>query len=181
MNQDMQVLTSSQTEEWYTPRRYIGLVERVFGSPIDLDPASSEYANGIVWADQFFSKEDDGLTKDWHGKVFLNPPYGKTNNLSNQEIWMKKLELEYVFGNVTEAIALINSRHGYKWYEDLWTRYAVCCVRDRIHFIKEDGTTGGAAKCASTFLYMGPNNYKFGKVFHEVGRIIFPIKNQVWI
>jgi hypothetical protein len=29
-----------------------------------------------VRAAAYFTKEDDGLTKEWNGNVWLNPPYG---------------------------------------------------------------------------------------------------------
>jgi hypothetical protein len=28
-----------------------------------------------VRADTFFAKDDDGLAHEWHGRIWLNPPY----------------------------------------------------------------------------------------------------------
>jgi hypothetical protein len=68
---------SSGGFEWYTPPKYLDLVRQVFGGKIDLDPASSELAQETVQATAYFTKDDDGLTKDWFGDVFLNPPFAQ--------------------------------------------------------------------------------------------------------
>jgi hypothetical protein len=169
----MAVLTSHVTEEWYTPPRFIALVRSVLGQ-IDVDPATCAMANTWIKSPICFTAEDDGLKREWYGKVFLNPPFGKTRGKSNQDIWSKKLEAEYLAGNTTEAILLVNSTHGYRWYEYLWHKYPVCKVTDRIRFIKSDGTTGGQAKRGQTFVYFGSNAARFREVFSEVGRVIYP-------
>jgi hypothetical protein len=59
--------------EWYTPAKYIEMARKVLGE-IDLDPASSLAANDTVKAKEWF---DDGLTKPWRGRVWMNPPYAQ--------------------------------------------------------------------------------------------------------
>ena len=44
---------------------------------IDVDPASSEAANKIVRASTYYTIEDEGLSKSWSGRVWMNPPYGQ--------------------------------------------------------------------------------------------------------
>lgn len=45
-----QLLNSSQSNEWFTPARYVEAAREVLGS-IDLDPASCEAGNRIVQAE----------------------------------------------------------------------------------------------------------------------------------
>jgi len=58
--------------EWFTPSEYIELARLVLGE-IDLDPASHRVAQKIVKAKTFFTPDRDGLTQEWHGRVWLNP------------------------------------------------------------------------------------------------------------
>ena len=45
---------------------------------IDLDPASSDIAQQTVKTTRYYTIVDDGLSHDWSGRVWLNPPYAKT-------------------------------------------------------------------------------------------------------
>jgi hypothetical protein len=173
MKQSMQVLTSHATDEWYTPKYYVELARLVLGG-IDLDPASNATAQAWIQATHYYTEADNGLLQHWRGRVFLNPPYGKTAGKSNMELWAKKLEHEYLTGNTTAAIMLINSTHGYAWYENLWTRWPVCLARERIRFVKPDGTQGDQAKRGQTFVYFGLDYRRFIEVFSPIGRVLLP-------
>jgi hypothetical protein len=171
MSQAMALLTSHATAEWYTPPEYIVMALAVMGS-INLDPASNLVAQKWVRAGMWYDQDMDGLSRKWHGTVWLNPPYGKNAaGKSLQEIWSRKLVAEYEAGRTTQAVLLVNSTHGYKWYEDLADRWTVCLARERIRFIKPDGTQGGPAKRGQSFFYLGPNVNRFREVFSTIGRV----------
>lgn len=65
-----------KTVEWYTPQRYIEMAREVMGT-IDLDPASNAIAQEWIKARVFYSQEEDGLSQEWFGNVWINPPYGR--------------------------------------------------------------------------------------------------------
>lgn len=65
----------SESTEHYTPAYIVGAARRTFGE-IDLDPASSKEANHLIKAKKIFTRQDNGLKKTWHGRIFLNPPGG---------------------------------------------------------------------------------------------------------
>jgi hypothetical protein len=66
-------LFSANKGEWFTPPEIIKRVHAVMGG-IDLDPASCAKANEIVGANIYYTAKDDALSKNWFGRVFVNPP-----------------------------------------------------------------------------------------------------------
>ncbi|BAE50861.1 DNA N-6-adenine-methyltransferase [Paramagnetospirillum magneticum] len=63
--------------EWYTPP---SLLSQIYAAndnqPFDIDPCSPcKGENAPVWARQHFTQAEDGLAQNWHGRVWLNPPY----------------------------------------------------------------------------------------------------------
>ena len=62
--------------DWLTPRPIIAAVESVLGG-IDLDPAACHLKPNWVPAKTRWTKDQDALSREWHGRVFLNPPYAR--------------------------------------------------------------------------------------------------------
>lgn len=177
-----QLINSSASREWYTPTRYMDAVRDVMGH-IDLDPASCEEANLIVKAKHFYTEAENGFTKGWFGRVFLNPPYGycypdgryKPNGgLTAQGHWSARLAAEYQTGAVSEAILLINANTGERWFQPLW-EYPVVFVCPRIKFIRGRNTDPkkGPTK-GNAFVYFGPRVERFVEVFQQFGRVVLP-------
>lgn len=176
MKQAAKFMAMHDTVEWYTPPWCIELAREVLGT-VDLDPASAALPQTWIQAKTWFSKEDDGLSREWFGNVWMNPPCSMTRGVSNQAIWTAYLEEQYRLKRVARAIILVYSSLGYKWYEDLWVRYPVCCVRERIASIREDGTYGNPAPKAHSFIYFGDDREgrnQFYEVFKSVGRVLYP-------
>src|SRR5258707_12771286 len=123
---------SSKSTEWYTPARYIEAARLVLGA-IDLDPASCEAANQTVKAAHYFSPADDGLARPWHGRIWLNPPYGKPHGKSGQELWTRKLLAEHEAGHFDQAVVLVNAATETRWFAPLWN-FPICSPDHRIRF-----------------------------------------------
>lgn len=66
-----------QNPNYITDPRIVWVARALMGS-IDLDPASSAYANTHIKAGTFYDSE--GLTRPWFGNVFCNPPGGQKND-----------------------------------------------------------------------------------------------------
>jgi ParB family chromosome partitioning protein len=169
-----EALHSSQSVEWYTPPRYVEAVRRALGS-IDLDPASCAFANQTVKAKRYFDLESDGLVHDWSGKVFLNPPYGKTpDGRSRQQIWSEKLLQQYGDGITTKAILLVNAATGDRWFQDVWqslSRGSPVCFTRRIKFHSPGGQPRQPTH-GNVFMYFGQNSRRFAEVFEPLGVIV---------
>ena len=180
MKQAMRTLTSQASVEWYTPPEIIDLARRVLGG-IDLDPASCPEANRWIGATQFYTKADDGLSLPWHGRVWLNPPYGtgrdgKIGNRSSQGVWAEKAIAEFRSGRVAAALILTKAVPGYDWWDRLFQAIPVCITRGRLSFIPGEGypTGDGRSKAASSIWYLGYKHDRFIDVFKEIGRVILP-------
>ena len=103
---------------------------------IDLDPASSIMAQETVKAERFFTYDDDGLAHDWHGRVWLNPPYAQPAIAH----FIGKLIGELDAGRATEAILLThNSTDTAWWHAAASACKAICFTRGRINFIHTTG------------------------------------------
>ncbi len=150
--------------EWYTPQAYLDMARQVLGG-IDLDPASSEMANELVGAAKIFTEADNGLAHEWHGRVWLNPPYAQPAIAQ----FADKMVHEWASGHIEAAIVLTHNYTDTAWFHTLApAASAICFLRGRIRFLllgKEQGTpTQGQA-----FYYFGPRLDTFAKVFSKAG------------
>lgn len=170
---------SSEEKEYYTPPQYIEAAREVMGG-IDLDPASCDAAQEWIRADKYYTVKEDGLTQEWSGKVWLNPPYGKDGNESNQMLWSNRVVEGYLNGSISEAILLVKAALGYHWFEDLWIDWPTCCARERVSFIRPGFEDKGQSKIGTAFIYFGPHIEKFKSVFTKFGRIIMPEDIDKW-
>jgi ParB family chromosome partitioning protein len=170
----MALLTSHANVEWFTPPHVIDAARQVLGG-IDLDPASCAAANATVQATTFFDQEADGLSRDWSGRVWLNPPFSKVRGKSQQALWTRKLLQEHHAGRVPAAVLLVNDARGYRWFNDLlWRRYPVCLVDELLAFRRGDGARATHAKQASCLFYLGPEVERFREVCEPLGEVIIP-------
>lgn len=140
----------SESEEWYTPKEVIEAVIAVLGR-IDLDPCSNDAESPNVPAAAHFTREDDGLAKEWFGRVFMSPPYG-----TQLPRWTSKLLEEYESGRVEEAIALVPSRTDTEWFHSL-RAYPRCFIRGRLRFNEHHN----GAPFPSMAVYLGSRGEKF--------------------
>ena len=90
-----------RSHESYTPPEIVAAARAAMGG-IDLDPASCPEANTVVQADRILTAEDDGCAHDWHGRVWLNPPY----NGGQLRRFGLHLATQLDAGNVTACVGL---------------------------------------------------------------------------
>ena len=160
--------TGTGQNEWFTPAQYIEAARLVLGR-LDLDPASSPLAQPTVRAEEFFSKQDDGLAKQWRGNVWLNPPYAQP--LIAQ--FVHKLVEEYAAGNVSAAILLTHNYTDTTWFQEAAKlASAICFTRGRVKFCEPDGTTAAPTQ-GQAFTYFGDDGEKFAHVFEPFGFVLW--------
>lgn len=159
------------SNEWFTPARYIEAACLVLGG-IDLDPASCAEANQTVKATRYFTEADNGLMQSWHGRMWLNPPYGRTiqGKGSYLEQFTRKALQGYKHGQIVAAILLIPVNTATSWFTPLW-QYPICFPAKRIRFISPDGRRGDDVSFGTCFVYLGPDEARFIEVFRKFGTI----------
>jgi phage N-6-adenine-methyltransferase len=159
--------------EWYTPQDFVGAARFVLGE-IDLDPATHPIAQEWIKAKRFFTEEDDGLTKEWRGRVWLNPPYSR----EKIKPFINKMVAEIEAARTTAAIVLTHSYTDTEWFHKIGpVMQAMCFTNGRIAFMDPDGEP-----CAPTqgqvFFYYGHDVETFDTVFSAFGVIMYPYRSR---
>lgn len=133
--------TRRSSDEWYTsPSVFAAL-----GLSFDLDPAAPP--GGVPWipAARHFTKREDGLRQPWHGRVWLNPPYGRQTDR-----WLRKL------ADHGDGLALVFARTDTAWFHRITAEAtALCFPRGRLRFHRPDGTAGDTAPSPSLLIAFG--------------------------
>jgi ParB family chromosome partitioning protein len=163
------VAQNTGEQEWYTPPEYLDAARAVLGG-FDLDPASSAAAQENVRAGAYYSREDDGLSRRWFGRVWMNPPYasGLVDDFAG------KLVSEYKAGEVTAAVVLVNNGTETAWFRRLLdAASAVCFPTGRVRFLRPDGERGSPLQ-GQAVLYLGADPDAFDAAFGSLGKVVLP-------
>ena len=161
----------NSTTDWHTPFEYIEAARIVLGG-IDLDPASSELANQTVKATEYFTTDDNGLNHEWHGRIWLNPPFAS----GLIERFVDKL----LASTFEAAIILVDNATETRWFRKLADNSsAIVFTTGRINFFKGGTHEAGSPTRGQTFFYFGSAPDKFFATFQQFGwcakKIIPPI------
>lgn len=161
VGRNLKILTSAKSDEHGTPHFLVEAAREVMGA-IDLDPMSNLEAQEIIQAQRFYTKEDDGLTKPWIGRIWLNPAF----SLADEAV--AKLIEACEVGLATDAILLIKATPETKRHQSL-AAYPFCELNKRVKFIAESNKD--QAPFATLIFYLGNNFPKFREVFSQFGNI----------
>lgn len=137
-------LFSSKTDLWSTPQEFFDKLNDEFH--FTLDPcATKENAK----CDNYFTKDDDGLSKEWRGQiVFCNPPYGKEIRK-----WVRKCYEESKKGSL--CVMLIPARTDTSYFHDyIYRKAEIRFIRGRLKF----GDAKQSAPFPSMVVVFRPDN-----------------------
>ncbi len=114
-------LYSSEKMDWPTPVYLFDSLHAEFD--FTLDPcATAENAK----CSSYFTISEDGLSMPWTGRVFMNPPYGRSIST-----WVEKARLEVDCGNSELAVCLVPVRSDSIWW------HANCMKADEIRLLDQ--------------------------------------------
>lgn len=165
MNKAKALTQDSGNSEYYTPIIFPMSALAVMGS-INLDPASSEKANAIIQADKIFTKENDGLKQDWYDNVWMNHPFGRTEN----PLWINKLIKEFELGHISQACCITYASTSEKWFRPLLS-FPQCFLYGRTNYILPNGKIKKGNTKGSVITYLGDEKDRFKMVFSRFGMV----------
>lgn len=121
---------SSVSDNWATPPDFFKKCEEEFG-PFDLDVCASV---DNAKCPRYFTQSDNGLAQDWTGRVWMNPPYGRTIGE-----WMRKAYQSAQTGGAT-VVCLVPARTDTAWWHDYAMKGTVRFIRGRLKFGGHDNS-----------------------------------------
>jgi len=160
-----QLISQSNSNEWYTPAEYVEAARRVMGS-IDTDPATNPTAQLWIKAGTHYTQDNDGLQHAWYGNVWMNPPWGQLTGK-----FVGHLADELAMGRIAQAIVLVNAHAtDTSWFTPLWE--GLLCFTDHRIDYKSPEETKSTSTHGSVFVYFGPNKATFCREFARWGTIV---------
>lgn len=163
---NVHVSQNTGESEWYTPVEYILSAKAVMGR-IDLDPASTAMANETVGATMFYDYKDDGLSKFWAGKVWMNPPYSA--ELVRE--FVSKYASHVRNKDISDGMVLVNNATETNWFNELVSvSNAILFPAGRVRFLDAKGKPGAPLQ-GQALAYHGNNKDGFAENFKDFGWI----------
>lgn len=131
-----------QSDDWYTPLSIFDAL----GLTFDLDPCSPGPSHWVP-ARKVYTKADDGLSQEWQGLVWMNPPFGGRHG---HVPWLQR------FLAHANGVAVVRAYTSAGWFHDLAVRAETMLFpRGKTKFIRPDGSVGTAPGHGVVLLGMG--------------------------
>lgn len=143
-------------DDWPTPPAFYKLLAEEF--PFDLDVAASESNHRC---ERWFSIKQNGLSQEWTGMVWCNPPYGRGIGQ-----WIEKAYLASLRGATVVMLLPVRSDTSW-WHEFVLGVAEVRLLRGRLGFA---GTKPGRAPFPSCVLVYRAEKKDTGLVSYDVRR-----------
>lgn len=116
---------SSNTDMWETPKEFFDALNKEFSFSLDVC-ATKENAK----CENYFSPEQDGLSHEWTGTVWCNPPYGR-----GVVKWVRKASESA--RNGATVVMLLPARTDTKWFHEyIYGKAEIRFIRGRLKFGK---------------------------------------------
>lgn len=112
----------SQTDNWATPQAFFDKLNAEFNFDLDVC-ADAQNAK----CKRYFTKEQDGLSQEWTGTVWCNPPYGRV-----LKDWLRKSVESWKAG--ATVVLLVPARTDTAWWHDYATQGEIRFIRGRLKF-----------------------------------------------
>jgi hypothetical protein len=185
----------NEDREYITNYDLISAAHELLGG-IELDVASSKFANQYVEAENYFTPSNDGLNEqEWFGRTYLFPPAGayfwhkKENRwkmtrassptlVSSHAVWFRKLYRSWWNGDIEQGLYFSNCPDMIRYEQKIFD-FPMCILKTAPTLIKK--TSEGVTEqrtCTSFLVYLQPrqnptfSTEKFIEIYSPKGRII---------
>ena len=118
----MSVHFSSKTDLWYTPQDFFKKYDDVYKFETDVCATDDN-----TKCAKYYTEEMDGLSQEWRGVCWMNPPYGRTISK-----WMKKAYESSLSG--ATVVCLVPARTDTNWWHDYAMKGDIEFIRGRLKF-----------------------------------------------
>lgn len=169
MNASQLINQTSGKVSYGTPSAIVEAARATMGG-IDLDPASSHLFNLTVKAERIYTADEDGLSKVWAGRIWLNHPFSRQNNPK----WIPYLQAHYEGGLIDQACCICYACTSEAWFQPLYD-YPLCFLSPRTDYFTESGQIVDGVTKGSVVAYFGRNTRSFVRNFSPFGRVMIPI------
>lgn len=149
----------SESCEWSTPPELFAQINSVFNFETDVCANA-----GNAKCSRFFDVATDGLSQNWSGTCWMNPPYGRVIAK-----WMSKAYRESRKRGVT-IVCLVPARTDTEWFQSYAMRGKVHFIRGRIKF----GGHKNSAPFPSAVVMLGGN----GKLWSRLQQQLTAVKSK---
>ena len=100
-------LMSSARGDWETPADLYAELDQVYNFELDVCASDQNHK-----APRWYTESEDGLTQPWRGRVWCNPPYGRTVKLwVARAIWAVQSQQ-----TAPVAVLLLPARTDTQWF-----------------------------------------------------------------
>ena len=121
-------MMTSNDQDWATPWWVIKGLEKKFGIKFELDVCTYPHT---AKAPEFFTEDDDALSKNWDKKVcWMNPPYGQVI-----PTWLT-YAADQADKHKNKIFALVPARPDTQWFHNIATRGKIYFLKGRIPFVR---------------------------------------------
>ena len=123
------VMFSSNKDDWETPQWLFDKYDEIYNFTLDV------CANNVNHkCSKYFTLKDNGLTKVWDGRCWMNPPYGR-----NIKDWVEKAWNAVHIDKTAEiVVALLPARTDTFWFHEyIYNKYntTIDFLKGRIKFV----------------------------------------------
>lgn len=125
----IKTMFSSNKSEWETPQDLFDMLNNEYNFNLDAC-ALAENAK----CDTYYTPEIDGLTQEWRGNVWMNPPYGRNINK-----WIEKAYDESLRGSTVVALIPVRTDTRY-WHDYVMNSNEVRLIKGRLKFSNSENS-----------------------------------------